>query len=500
MRLEQALARIATERDEHLAVSVVGGGSLTYGELHARATHYAAALQASGIVEGDRVGIVSRHNAEAIALFWGILTAGAIVVWMNDDAKGKDLPAVCASADPKLIVVQGEKQQRLFANNDEMYERVMELEVLAGMAVLPPEPITGDDTDPAVIVYTSGSSGRPKGVCLSHKNLYTVDRSVIEHMPITPEDIYLMVVPLHYVHGIMQLTVHLLAGATLHFHDSFLFPAQVVDALVNLRCTGFSGVPFHFNALMTRGSLLDRELPDLRWVTVTGGKLPADAILTILDRFPELEFHIAYGQTECAPRATALKPDRIRRKPDSVGSPIPNVTVEIIGDDNTPVPQGQKGEVVVSGDNIMLGYWNDPETTAEAIDDQGRLRTGDIGYFDDEGDLFLVGRRSAMIKSAGERIVPEEIERVLDAHPSVMESVVIGVPDDMLGQRVVAHVRVEAQAGLDDTLSAELRTHCLRTIPLPRAPREFHLCRDFPRKANGKPDRVALANLGAEDA
>ncbi|MEL7310193.1 MAG: AMP-binding protein, partial [Pseudomonadota bacterium] len=331
MRLEQALADVAFERDPHLAISVVGGGAYTYGELHARAQHYAAALQDSGVVAGDRVGIVSRHDAEAIALFWGVLTAGAIVVWMNDDAKGKDLPAICTSADPKLVVVQGEKQARLFANNDEICERVMELEVLARMSVLPPEPVNGTDDDPAVIVYTSGSSGQPKGVCLSHKNLYTVDRAVIEHMPITPDDIYMMVVPLHYVHGVMQLTVHLLAGATIHFHDSFLFPTQVVDALINLRCTGFSGVPFHFNALVTRGSLLDRDLPDLRWVTVTGGKLPSDAIMTILDRFPELEFHIAYGQTECAPRATALHPSRVRAKPDSVGSPIPGVRVEILG-------------------------------------------------------------------------------------------------------------------------------------------------------------------------
>ncbi|MEL7310194.1 MAG: class I adenylate-forming enzyme family protein, partial [Pseudomonadota bacterium] len=180
-------------------------------------------------------------------------------------------------------------------------------------------------------------------------------------------------------------------------------------------------------------------------------------------------------------------------KPDSVGSPIPGVRVEILGDDGQPVPQGQKGEVVVSGDNIMLGYWGDKDTTSEAIDDQGRLRTGDLGYFDADGDLFLVGRRSAMIKSAGERIVPEEIERVLDAHNDVIESVVVGVTDPMLGQKVVAHVRVPREMVGDESLVATLRTHCLRSIPLPRAPREIYVCEDFPRKANGKPDRVALA-------
>ena len=493
MRLEQALARIADERDEHPAVAIVGGASLSYRELYARALHYAAALQRHGVVEGDRVAIASRHDVEAISLFWGTLIAGGIVVWLNDDAKGKDLPAVCESADPALVVVQGPRQRKLFDAMPSLADRVHEIEVLATLDVLPPEPISGDDTEPAVIVYTSGSSGQPKGVCLSHRNVFTVDTAVIEHMPITPDDRYLMVVPLHYVHGIMQLTVHLLAGATVHCHDNFVFPAKVVDAIAELEVTGFSGVPFHFNALVTRGNLLQRELPHLRWVTVTGGKLPADAILQILDHFPELEFHVAYGQTECAPRATALHPSRVREKPDSVGSPIPAVTVEIVDESGATVPDGEVGEVLVSGDNIMLGYWNDPDATAKAIDSQGRLRTGDLGRFDADGDLFLVGRRSAMIKSAGERIVPEEIERVLTAHADVLEAVVVGVADDLLGQRVVAHVRVGPEVTADDALVAALKTHCLTTIPLPRAPREIHAWTEFPRKANGKPDRVALA-------
>ncbi|MEM7563781.1 MAG: class I adenylate-forming enzyme family protein [Pseudomonadota bacterium] len=494
MRLEQVFANIADERGQHLAVSVVGGTSLSYKQLHQRAIHYASFLQSQGVDKGDRVAIVSGHDVDSIALFWGVLFAGGIVVWMNHDAKPKDLTLVCQSALPKLVVAQNDKYQTLLEKVDTFGATVFLLRELEQSESLALKTADISEHDPAVIVFTSGSSGLPKGVCLSHKNLYTIDRAVIQHMPIHSTDIYLMVVPLHYVHGLMQLTVHLLAGASLHFHDNFVFPTQVVDTLVDQRCTGFSGVPFHFNALVTRGNLLNRKLPDLRWVTVTGGKLAADAILTILDHFPELEFHIAYGQTECAPRATALKPDRVREKPNSVGSPIPGVTVEILNDKNEKLADGEKGEVVISGDNIMLGYWNDPVATREVIDDQGKLHTGDIGYFDSDGDLFLIGRQSAMIKSAGERIIPEEIEQILETHAAVLESVVIGVEDSLLGQRVVACVRLTETPKDVKSISEEIRNLCLLSLPFARAPREIRVFDEFPRKANGKPDRVSLTN------
>ncbi len=508
MRLDQRLASVAEGHPDKLALDIVGGEQLSFQELVSASDSVARELIRSGVGSGDRVAIFSGHDHRAIILLWGILRAGAIVVWMNHDPRGSGLASALSNAKPRVIFVQGEPQRRLAeaaVATGASIRLLSELDFSPGEEAgaesaardTPPLPSGLPETDPAAIVYTSGSSGEPKGVCLSHRNLTTVMDAVIGHMPISADDSYLMVVPLHYVHGLMQLFVHALAGATIHYYDNFLFPRKVVDALLRTRATGFSGVPFHFNALIERGGLLEAELPDLRWMTVTGGKLRGSTILRILDRFPALDFHIAYGQTECAPRATALHPRRTRRKLDSVGSPIPGVQVELVDEHGRSVASGETGEVVVSGDNVMLGYWRDAAATAEVIDEQGRLRTGDIGRFDEEGDLFLLGRRSAMIKSAGERIIPGEIERVLSRHGAIADAVVVGVEDSALGQRVVAHVelleKTDEDAADEASLLRALRAHALERLPPSRAPREYHLWSAFPRKANGKADRQAIA-------
>lgn len=508
MRLEQRLAAAARSHPEKPALDIVGGEQLSFRELVAAADAGARTLVRNGVEPGDRVAILSGHDHRAVILLWATLRAGATVVWLNHDPRGSGLASALSNAEPRLIFVQGEPQRRLAESAAPLGTSIRPLSDLeaaseggAGEGALREDAprLSADlpESDPAAIVYTSGSSGEPKGVCLSHRNLTTVMDAVIEHMPISADDSYLMVVPLHYVHGLMQLFVHSLAGATIHYFDNFLFPRKVVDALLSTGATGFSGVPFHFNALIERGGLLDSEFPDLRWMTVTGGKLRGSTILRILDRFPDLDFHIAYGQTECAPRATALDPRRTRDKLDSVGSPIPGVRVDLIDEEGRTVEHGETGEVTVSGDNVMLGYWRDAAATAEVIDDQGRLRTGDIGRFDEEGDLFLLGRRSAMIKSAGERIIPGEIERVLSRHAAVADAVVVGIEDPALGQRVVAHVELLARSetGATDNSSVlrSLRAHALESLPPSRAPREYHIWPGFPRKANGKADRQAIA-------
>lgn len=498
MRLEQALDGVAQRRPDHLALQLASGQRFTYAELVDRSKQLAGVLGDLGVNRGARVAIVSRHDLEAIALFFAVLRCGAIVVWLNDDTRAADTAAVIERAEPVLAVIQQDKFRTLF--NTATETSVLTIAELCARPALPNDKVMDmADTDPAVLVFTSGSSGTPKGVCLSHRNIFSVDHAVIEHMPITENDAYMMVVPLHYVHGLMQLTVHLLAGASIHFFDNFLFPKKVVEAIRNTRVSGFSGVPFHFNALISRGGLLDSDLPDLRWVTVTGGKLAADTILQVIDHFPELQFHIAYGQTECAPRATALHPDKVRSKPDSVGSAIPGVTVLLLDDSGQHVSDGEVGEVVIAGDNIMLGYWRDDAATANAIDAQGRLHTGDLGRFDQDGDLFLVGRKSAMIKSAGERIVPEEIERVLTGFDGVTDAVVVGVDDTLLGQRVVAHVQMPDIITTHDEIIKSLRQHLSTQVAMARLPREYHVWEEFPRKTNGKPDRVLLTQAKADN-
>ena len=488
-------AVVAANRDR-LAIAA-GAEQATFGELADCSAALAACLSDHGVGCGDRVALIADHGVDAVAAFWGILKSGAAIVQLNPKMGDAALRAVLAEGEPK-VTIAGDAHV-------EMVRNMLDDGTVISLADPSlwrrrPDGGTGDsgsEDDLAAIIYTSGSTGLPKGVCLTHRNLWTVVGAVIDDLSITPSDSYLMAVPLHYVHGVMQLLIHHLAGAGIHLARDFAFPQQIVRALEATGVTGFSGVPFHFNSLIENSNFLSADLPALRWLTVTGGRLDPARIQTIRQARPDVDFLVAYGQTECAPRATALSPDRIDRKPHSVGSPIRGVKVLILDENGEDVPQGRIGDVVVEGPNIMAGYWRQPEATRQVVDEQGRLHTGDVGYFDEEGDLFLAGRKSQMIKSAGERIFPQEIESVLAAADDVLEAVIVGMPDTILGERVEAHIRIAPDA-LDQPEKAlidRFRRCCLEQMPLARAPKRFHLWQAFPSRDNGKVDALKLARL-----
>ena len=477
---------------------------LTFADLDRRSRALAATLHDWGVRPGDRVGLLGDPCAAVVVAFWATLHVRAIAVHLNEQLAPEALRGILEDCGPAVVVASrrcaasklAAVRPRTLTGRILVVEDDPELFTgIPGKAQPSPAP-TSSERDVATIVYTSGSTGKPKGVCLSHRNWNTTVRAVSMHMPITADDSYLMVVPLHYVHGLMQLLVHTLCGASIHFAGDFLFPSVALEQLVRTRVTGFSGVPYHFTALMDRSRFLQTDLPHLRWITVTGGRLAPERIALIRKAKPALELHIAYGQTECAPRATALDPRRVDRKPDSVGSPIPGVKVLIVDEMGKEVPQGQRGEVIVCGDNVMVGYWRQKEATAGVIDPRGRLHTGDLGWMDEEGDLFLAGRRDAMIKSAGERIFAEEIEAVLLHCDGVLDAVVVGVPDELSGQRIEAHVRMGLSlpkgAEAMERLADRIREHCLRSMPFARAPKAYHIWPDFPRKPNGKIDRPRM--------
>ena len=238
-------------------------------------------------------------------------------------------------------------------------------------------------------------------------------------------------------------------------------------------------------------------LPHLRYVLITGGALSPDALRKVIDLLPGVAVHLAYGQTEASPRITYLSPEEVLARPHSIGRALPGVQVEILGNGGGTVLPGSPGEIVVSGPNIMRGYVSGDEVTCGKIDDRGRLHTGDIGTIDDEGYICMLGRQSEMIKSAGERVFPREIEAIIDAYTGVRESGVLGVPDKLLGERLVAFVVTAADSQVS---RHDLRTHCLKSLPFVRTPREFKFVDQLPKTASGKVDRVGLVSLWSEVA
>ena len=527
MTLDAALAASARRWPDRPAVSTQSG-ALSFAELDARSGALAARLRQAGVAPGDRVAVWTDHAPETAVALWAAWKAAAIAVPVNGTlgpAARAELLADCEPAasllcgrftDLDLAGVIRHPPERVVRLDPRSAELDTGGQAAAGATAAPvpgPAPLARDG-DVAAIVYTSGSTGAPKGVALSHRNLASVVAAVIEHVPVGADDSYLMLVPMHYVHGLMQLLVHVTAGATVHFAGDFLFPRDVVALLAERRIVEVSGTPWHVDLLVERGDLLSAELPALRRLGVVGGRLAPERIAQLVRERPALEIHVAYGQTECAPRATALDPARLARKPDSVGAPIPGVKVHVLDEQGRAVTRGSTGEVVIEGPNVMVGYWRKLQDTERAVDGLGRLHTGDLGWFDEEGDLHLAGRVDDLIKSAGERIAPQEIERLLRTVPGVRECVVVGAPDPSLGQRIEAHVVLEREAeaeagagagggeghrgagdGAADTAAilARIRSHCARELPLQRMPRAVHLWPALPRLANGKIDKPRLA-------
>lgn len=463
MRIADLLVR-AAEKVPSRPAAVFADGEMTYSELLARAR--GAAKQLAG---ARRVALLVRPSPASLAAFWGAQLAGAetvdVPLHVGEEPIAQMLEECAAD-----VVVREEDAEGLTAPSSDG------------------APAAGGDV--AVIIYTSGTTGRPKGVMLTHENLLSNVEAAAERMPLSDGDRLLVVVPMYFIHGRMQLLAHARVAGTLCFSEGFQFPKRVLDELVRYRVQGMSGVPFHFATLLSRTHIADTPLPDLRYVLVTGGALDRSLSSTLRRRLPNVELHTAYGSTEASPRITHASPDELAARPGTVGRALPGVEVAIVGSDRRPVPSGALGEIVCRGPNVMAGYVSGDQIETGRVDEDGRLYTGDLGRLDGDGYLHLAGRVSDMIKTAGERIFPREIEAVLERHPAVLEAAAVGVPDRMLGERIVALVVPRS-----DVEPAALVAHARSWLPHVRSPREVHLVDALPKTASSKLRRGELLEL-----
>jgi long-chain acyl-CoA synthetase len=504
------LIAAAAERFPGKTALVFPSQSISFGSLDMRARQVAGRLKRLGIGPGARVAILHENALAAVVFFWGILGSGAQVVDVPSLAGIDTIAAILSECRPAAIVLSSRQRERLMRAG-------ATLPTITLMETAPPLTDDGHDyhslTDiigtesfdedlprahgcsVALIVYTSGSTGQPKGVMLSHRNLLTNISAANSRVGLTSKDSILVVVPLHFIHGRMQLLTHALIGATMVFSKGFQFPQQVVHELLLSRVTGFSGTPYHFSTLLERTDIAQRRFDDLRYVLITGGAMHPEALHRLSKALPGVEIHLAYGQTEASPRITYLGPAEVLGNPESSGRPLPGILVKIIAEDGSELPHGVVGEVVVSGPNVMCGYVSGDDMASGKIDSFGRLHTGDIGSLDGNGRLSLVGRKSDLIKTAGERVFPGEVESVLDKHPAIRESAVFGVTDDTLGEKIVACVVLQPEA----TVAAEeLRSYCLRSLPLVRTPREIRFSDALPKTESGKIDRRSVKDQYSE--
>jgi acyl-CoA synthetase (AMP-forming)/AMP-acid ligase II len=324
------------------------------------------------------------------------------------------------------------------------------------------------DQDLAAIIYTSGSTGDPKGVMLSHLNMVSAARSITTYLGLRESDVVACALPLAFDYGLYQVLMTFKVGATLLLERSFAFPVKVLERMAGEGATVFPGVPTMFSLLMNMSGLDGFDLSALRMVTNTAAALSEEHIRRLRTLFPQAELFSMYGLTECK-RVTYLPPEQLDLRPTSVGRGMPNEEVWLVDESGSRLPNGNTGELVIRGTNVMRGYWQKPFETAQRLrpgilPGEVLLYSGDLFRTDEEGWLYFVARKDDIIKSRGEKVSPREVENAIHCLEGVMDAAVVGVPDVLLGEAVKAFVVVKD----GDTRGARCDS------PLPAAPGEFH--------------------------
>jgi long-chain acyl-CoA synthetase len=353
-------------------------------------------------------------------------------------------------------------------------------------------PSPGIDLDVAMIVYTSGSTGFPKGVTMTHANIVAAATSITTYLESTSDDVVLSVLPLAFDYGLYQALMCAKVGATLVLEKSFTYPAVVLEKLKSERVTGFPLVPTLAAMLLQMKHLTPGMFPDLRYLTNTAAALPRAHIERLRELFPRALLYSMYGLTECK-RCTYLPPEQLSVRPESVGIAIPGTEAYVVDEQGERVPPGTVGELVIRGAHVMKGYWNDDAATARVLKPgaypwEKVLHTGDLFRTDEDGYLYFVSRKDDIIKTRDEKVSPKEVENALYELPGIREAAVIGVPDPLLGMAIKAIVAAE-----DGLTERDVIRHCAARLEDFMVPSIVEFRGQLPKSENGKIARKELA-------
>ena len=522
--------RMAVEHgDREAVVSVQQGLRFTYAELRDGADRVARALMALGVRAGDRVGIWSPNNAEWVLTQYGAAKAGAILVNVNPAYKTQELRYILDRSGVSVLIaarrfraadyvamleevrpaLPGLREAILLGDAPEPWATPWEGFLARAEEVSPDalrERETGlDFDDPINIQYTSGTTGVPKGATLSHHNILNNGFFVGERERLGPEDRICVPVPFYHCFGMVLGNL-----AALTHGSCIVIPGESFDAGACLaavqdeRCSALYGVPTMFIAELEHAEFDAFDLSTLRTGIMAGSPCPIEVMKQVIDRMHMREVTICYGMTETSPVSfQSLPDDDLDRRVSTVGAIHPHVEAKVI-DPSTgrTLPRGEPGELCTRGYPVMLGFWNDPNATREAIDRARWMHTGDLAVMRDDGYVNIVGRIKDMVIRGGENIYPREVEEFLLTHPKVVDAQVIGVPDEKYGEELCAWVRAKAGAELS---GEELRIYCKGKIATYKIPRYVRVVDDFPMTVTGKIQKfrmreISIRELGLEKA
>ena len=458
---------------------------LSYNELNSESLKLARYIRET-YGENNNIILVAPNSIYFMVAYLAIMKSGNVCVPLNPSVEENNLRFMVDLCDAKVAFVfptmsgdpRGEMLEKVYfelpeKKNGKEAQNIFDHE-------------TFDEDRLAEIIFTSGSTGEPKGVMITHKNIIANTESIIEYLKLTADDVLHIVLPFYYCYGLSLLHTHLKVGGSVVFNNNFMFLGAVINDLKKYRCTGFAGVPSHFQVLLRKSkSFKSEKFPDLRYVTQAGGKLHKAFIQEFIDNQPDITFYVMYGQTEATARLSYLPPERLVDKLGSLGKAIPGVELELIDEKGEPVLEsGVVGQLIARGDNIMKGYLGDKADTEATLKD-GWLHTGDLAYRDEDGFFFHTARQKEIIKVGGRRISPKEIEEVIVTIPGVVDCSISAIYDEILGEALKAEVVV---ADLNDNSLDELtmKKICGEKLALEKIPQVFEFSSRMRVAATGK--------------
>jgi amino acid adenylation domain-containing protein len=468
--------------------------AVSYGALRNRAGVIASSLLRSGVEAGERVAVLLPRGAEAAACFFGVLAAGAVAVIVNESLRPRQVEHIVRHSDSTMIITSDEVLGQ-FDRRLDVAGSIVESSALQNGPPTGPVPRTLSDI--AQIIYTSGSTGVPKGVTVSHGNVWSGITAVVRYLGISSVDRIASLLPFSFDYGLNQLLCSAAVGATLVVERSPV-PQRIVRSLRESAVTVLPALPPLWLQLLGAMSFRENPITSLRVMTNTGGSLTTATVRQIRRSQPGADLVLMYGLTE-AFRSTFLDPARVDEKPRSIGRAIPGAEIMVLREDLTACHPGEVGQLVHRGPTVALGYWADREATERvfrpnplrphgAPDAERVVFSGDLVSRDEDGDLTFVGREDALIKVLGYRVSPDEVVEALQSSGEVLEAVVTSEPDELMGARVVAHVVLK-----DAGRIAELEEYCQRELPRYMRPARFDVRAELPRTHSGKFDLVAVA-------
>jgi long-chain acyl-CoA synthetase len=464
------------------------GKDLSYAQIHGMAAEVAGSLRAAGVEPGDRVAIILPNVPAFPVVFFGSLLAGAIVVPMNPLLKSGEIDFFFTNSGAKVAFVWPEFVEEATKGAAGSGTRIVPcgllgpedgaLEVGEPIAV----PVERADEDTAIVLYTSGTTGRPKGAELTHRNVHlNAHRSSVEIQQTSPDDVVMGCLPLFHVFGlVVGLNAAVISGASLALIPRF-DPAEAIKVIGNEKVTIMMGVPTMYAAILHHPDADSLDATSLRTCCSGGSAMPLEVMKAFEEKFGCMILE-GYGLSETSPVASFNMPT-MERKPGTIGVAIPGCEMKLVDLEGNDVPPGEGvGEIAIRGDNVMKGYWKNPEATAEAIPD-GWFRTGDLATVDEEGYYTIVDRKKDMILRGGMNVYPREVEEVLYTHPDVLEAAVVAVPDDLLGEDVGAAValRPGSAATLED-----VQAYVKERIAAYKYPRHLWAVEALPKGPTGK--------------